>query len=518
MEIQSTSIFTHFVKGFDLYSQPINFSLNGQHKFKTIMGGAFSMIVVVLMIALSIQRINDIQNQNLYTVKQGANYVFKNMPTQEINLSEKKITWAFMISNYEKSQIYNDSFYGSFNIVQHQATQIIDSEITSDQQTEQSHSFNNIQIRNCNYPDDFSFLEEQYFRDYELSQYQCPSSQNSSIQGYENSMQYQSIHIQFLRCTGYNCSTDQDLEKWLENKWIYIYLVSQQFQEDAQENFIQSSFKDGNIFFTSEIKLDQRFFDYERQAYTFNQLLGELGGVYNSLLFIGFILYYQFRETMFFCQILSQGYLVGSQIEMTNHSVKTIDIKRHEIIKRFSASKIVNSGNNSNMQIDLNVKDDLKSQKPKLQRYSFDYIREMLFHRKYFIVSPLDIIKYTACKITGFFEQNRNMCNKYQQLKENYNRYQVGVRQVKSDLDLIQYINLMKEKDRKLLHGLVCGDQFQREKHPSEEIRKKLKTSKLEEMTKVQIFEQTSFPLAGCSSRNLFLYDSQIMDLSKRSS
>ncbi len=66
------------------------------------------------------------------------------------------------------------------------------------------------------------------------------------------------------------------------------------------------------IYFYQLFKLDSEYDIYERSVYTVTGVMKDVGGTYNSLYFIGLLLYSQFQGSMFFASIISKVYQVDA--------------------------------------------------------------------------------------------------------------------------------------------------------------------------------------------------------------
>ncbi len=57
-----------------------------------------------------------------------------------------------------------------------------------------------------------------------------------------------------------------------------------------------------------EITLDQEYDFYERRLYSIADVVQELGGFYTVSYFIGLLIYFQFRDSMFFADMINKLY------------------------------------------------------------------------------------------------------------------------------------------------------------------------------------------------------------------
>lgn len=89
--------------------------------------------------------------------------------------------------------------------------------------------------------------------------------------------------------------------------------MSEYFFQKSSNEYFTADVQEGpgeGIYFSQDFKLDKEYDIYERQVYSLSGVLQDIGGFYNSLFFVGLILYSNFQETLFFSGIISKLYMV----------------------------------------------------------------------------------------------------------------------------------------------------------------------------------------------------------------
>ena len=93
------------------------------------------------------------------------------------------------------------------------------------------------------------------------------------------------------------------------------------------------------IYFYQSFKLDKEYDIYERSVYTFAGLLQDVGGFYNSLFFVGLIIYSRFKGSYYFAYLISQLYFV----EKTNGHAKGYNHKNASLRRGSRKTKLFES-------------------------------------------------------------------------------------------------------------------------------------------------------------------------------
>ena len=76
------------------------------------------------------------------------------------------------------------------------------------------------------------------------------------------------------------------------------------------------------IYFLQSFRLDKEYDVYDRQVYSISGVLQDVGGFYNSLFFLGLLIYSQVQGTLFFTSIISKLYLVEEPLKVDKELVE----------------------------------------------------------------------------------------------------------------------------------------------------------------------------------------------------
>eukprot|EP00347_Sterkiella_histriomuscorum_P017123 403350576 len=304
-------------------------------------------------------------NKNLTTVKKNSLVSVSNSYVEPENISLKGINFAFKLSDYLSTKTYEDQNYGSFQVIQHI--------IKVKQNTTDPNDLRNFQeiivpFSKCQIGKNIDYPNKEEINLYKIEEFYCLDFKNLSIQGNWYSPEFRVVDLQFKRCQGLNCSTDEELQDWLKNKWVQQVFISSYFDISDYENPIKYFFDDSyhplefgrtqynsvyykkdliqlsdsivgyfsqqktdyfyqvskqvfkmsladrspdiSILFMQDIKLDKEYDIYERQVYSLDLWLQDVGGFYNSLFFIGLILFSQFQGTFIQAKLISRLYRI----------------------------------------------------------------------------------------------------------------------------------------------------------------------------------------------------------------
>ena len=74
------------------------------------------------------------------------------------------------------------------------------------------------------------------------------------------------------------------------------------------------------VLYLLQIQLDKHYDIYERQVYTFSMVMQDVGGLFNSLYFVGLLIYSFFRDSLLFSDLVSRLF---SQFDHNNTQRKS---------------------------------------------------------------------------------------------------------------------------------------------------------------------------------------------------
>lgn len=103
-----------FIKNLDIYARPVNMTYRGKDKFYSFFGGLVSALVLLLILAVFLYKLNDVFHFNQTTIKKNTLVTMSNTLTPQENLSAKNITIAFMLSDFFADNEMDDPTYGKF--------------------------------------------------------------------------------------------------------------------------------------------------------------------------------------------------------------------------------------------------------------------------------------------------------------------------------------------------------------------------------------------------------------------
>ncbi|TNV86976.1 hypothetical protein FGO68_gene3969 [Halteria grandinella] len=361
--------FKSLVKDLDIYARPVNMTFRGRDKFYSLFGGIVSIILLILITVVFFFKLNDVINFNRTQIKKNTLVSISNSYTPPQSLSEKNITIAFMLSDFWGENVLDDPRYGKFKLSQFINYITPEGRIFTDQPIPFSkckygvnffyHSYDEIKdygIENYFCPDLQNLTLQgnwhaPVFAGIVLDWQRCSQDMKSAnyYPGCVNDTVFKEwfreATLQEIAISSYFDGNDYQnpIKYFLDDMWVslqygrsviydsyfkknIIQLTDDQFglfSETKQDHFFQRSKAD---YFTSDdekgpglgnylhqaFKLDKEYDIYERKVYTISGVLQDVGGIYNSLFFIGLIIYTysQFQHALFFTGIISKIYMV----------------------------------------------------------------------------------------------------------------------------------------------------------------------------------------------------------------
>ncbi|CDW79042.1 UNKNOWN [Stylonychia lemnae] len=420
------------------------------------------------------------------------------------NLSLKNITIAWMISDFIVSDQYENKSHGEMKLKQWFVKTKINA-TTGVSYKEFSEYF--IPYSKCELNKNFFYNNHVDIELYGLEKFNCPDYNNLTIQGSWFSPEYTAIQLIFQRCEGgfeNNCSSDEDFKMWLSKIFIEQLIINTYFDPDDYENpihyFLEEtyiSFQYGrsvltNLFFKKneirlfddyfgmfpntkvdyhyqkskmeyqtadvnegpgqgilylqEIKIDQEYDIYERHVYSFQNLLQDIGGFFNSLYFCGLIFYSQIRNSIFYTELISRLYQVEPIFvnlktkTFTNFSSRRLqhrDITQSEASSYF-VKELRRFGNKLNMTLIRGLLTNLRN------RWRLKY--------KCCDIFQVSFKGLQNCLVCKEFQSNRSKL--LNELKSQV--FEKGQARVIEELDCINLLSRMRQFD--LLLSLLLDD------------------------------------------------------------
>eukprot|EP00347_Sterkiella_histriomuscorum_P012880 403366865 len=388
----------------DIYAKPIQLTYQGRDTFKTSFGGVVSTLVMMLFLSMAFYKLNDMIHKNLTVVKKNSLVSISNSYVPPEDISEKNINFAFMLSDFYAETIFDNDYYGKFYLQQLE----IYIRQNEDGSTYRQFISNQIPFSKCAVGVNFRYPNEEEVAMYNIGSYFCPEWQNLTLQGNWYSPEYKLINLQFKRCSGQSCASDDEIKTWLKNKWIQQIFISSNFDIKDYERPIQFylddsyqaiefqstafntvyykkdvlklnddlfGFFDGTeeksfyqishskqfvsndqsgpgegVLYYQDIKLDKEYDIYERQVYSVSSLLQDIGGFYNSLFFIGLILFSKFQESIYFSSLISKLYQIDGSL---SRNYKKFGIKKSQEQENKPADLNYSMRSDKNLQLQL---------------------------------------------------------------------------------------------------------------------------------------------------------------------
>ncbi len=95
----------------------------------------------------------------------------------------------------------------------------------------------------------------------------------------------------------------------MQNIWTY----DDRFVESGED-------ETANSFATIYLRMDAEYFEYKRDAYTFLEFLGDVGGLQSALILAGYIIVSFFTQRLYFSSIMKQLYQTKYERQRKNSS------------------------------------------------------------------------------------------------------------------------------------------------------------------------------------------------------
>ncbi|TNV82997.1 hypothetical protein FGO68_gene7187 [Halteria grandinella] len=225
------------------------------------------------------------------------------------------------------------------------------------------------------------------------------------------------------------------------------------------------------IYFGQDFKLDKEYDVYQRQVYSLSGVLQDIGGFYNSLFFVGLLLYSNFQETLFFTSIISKLFMVEQpsqdQTTINRQQGKGENTTFEESMRRqvsvispgkFTARKKVQKGcdfsdlerNQSVTRIHVKkalIKDVQEQDQPQVttlnQRTVQTVLRYLQQNRSFLRFTGLEILYITIKDaLSPILRHFYKSTASDPPTKHNY--YKEGERKVMQELDCVSFLSRMR--------------------------------------------------------------------------
>jgi mRNA-degrading endonuclease RelE of RelBE toxin-antitoxin system len=364
------------VRSFDMYGKDIVLTYKGDDKYRTHIGGFASIMVGVVILVYIVFLF-----QVMFT-KGDTNYsktsLYNDLVNNEEILHPAKDKFDFAFSFTASGVDYlSDPTYFSFEINQVEQTWTTSgaTPTTNRVKTPISYTKWGYEYFNHDKLSDVSRLG--------INDYYWPTNDEYSVAGTFYSKVFNYIEVRLSKCSGGGCKTNAEIETIMkqarfsmaiENTVIDLKDFSEPIQHIIDDGFFwelvpgfrkktdilirknEAEFEDGyvqlgfseqhkffqvvnsNDYFESEsssgdvlsiyFNYDKESDIYNRQIFSFAELLGQVGGFYGSLIAIGSILIFIFSERLFAASILKKIYQIDAwqEKEMLSDKKDSIQI------------------------------------------------------------------------------------------------------------------------------------------------------------------------------------------------
>ena len=430
-------------------------------------------------------------------------------------IGRNNLLFGISFVNGSFSQVLSDESYTTYTVKQVSQQYITD----SNGDTDRVRTKTDMEMKVCE--GDFSQVDQDTVERIGADQIMWPTHKNYTVAGNFYSPRYDYIEIKFYKwdnsTSSVTCQTPDDINTMLSEAQIQVTIQNAYFDIENYDNPVQyflddnyfwdllpnfrkksdlfvreghSEIQDNFIQFFNEkeldyyaivdskeqlvledsdgefmsifIRLDSTAEKYDRQVYSFSDLLAQVGGIYQSFFFIGTLFVGIFSERLFFSSILKKIYQLDKIREDQISYSRSQGINPHtehndqEIVpgdtQTVHLSKVLEDGvcdpieaeqtkrsmlktvtlvDNENKENDVN-----KDRKRRI----FETIRFVIFNRQKFNYNWYDICEYILCCIRCRRNKSIRKIPKYR--KHAY--YNVGEEKLLNELDVISVIKAIR--------------------------------------------------------------------------
>ena len=110
------------MKNIDIYAKPIQLTYQGKEKFSSSCGGALSLTVMVFIMSAFAYSLRDLVLRNQTQIQKNTIVAQSNSYSPPEVISEKNITFAFMLSDFYATKQYDNPYYGDIILRQKSLT------------------------------------------------------------------------------------------------------------------------------------------------------------------------------------------------------------------------------------------------------------------------------------------------------------------------------------------------------------------------------------------------------------
>ena len=348
-----------FIKTFDIYGKNIVLTYNGDDKYRTHIGGVTSLIVGAIILAYVGYLFHIMFNKNdtSFSTTSLLNDVITD--NEILTPAEEGFDFAFTFKSNGIDYLA-DSTYFTFTMKQVKQQWVNTTGSSTTKRTK-----DDVPFSICR--DNFSYDDQSEVQRLGIDNYYWPTIDDYSVAGTFYSPNFHYIEIKLNKCQGTGCKTDAEIEAAMKVTRFSMAIVNTVIDLKNYENSIQNTIDDGlfwdlvpslrkrtDIFIRkNEAEFEDKYFQlgfpqeheffqvvertdsfeaesddgdilslyfrydktsdiYERQIFSFAELLGQAGGFYGALFAGGSLLIFIFSERLFVSSVLKKIYQIDT--------------------------------------------------------------------------------------------------------------------------------------------------------------------------------------------------------------
>ena len=242
-KVAKKSLLKRFVQNLDIYAKPITMTYRGNQKFKTSLGGMISIVLLAAIVGIFVYKIVDMIQRSSTQVKKNTLITASNSYSPPLNLMDKNVTIAFMISDWNGNGAQDEPKYGKFVLNQFSATIELNK---TDGTIYRDYTTQNIKFSKCQLGRNIFYSNEKEIENFQIENYYCPDTNQLIIQGNWNAPVYAAFSLLFYRCSNdstnngfapnVSCANDEDFSAWITQRTIQEIVISQFFNSSDYIN------------------------------------------------------------------------------------------------------------------------------------------------------------------------------------------------------------------------------------------------------------------------------------------
>ncbi|CAI2383865.1 unnamed protein product [Moneuplotes crassus] len=477
----------HAFKGIDIYGKPIVMTYDGADKFKTFMGAVISLLIMSTIFVYFLFGIRDVVSKSETSMSK--NTIFTDLENdKEVHyIGEKGIMFGFSIDDDNGGDLIQQPSYVSYSFKQ--VSQTYTKSSSGDSERERIKT--TIENQFCG-NNSFTDIPIESITRLGIDKFHCPKYKNYTVAGNYYSERFDYIEIKFYKCnpaySSVPCASDIDdvlthskltfsfqntffdltnftdpAQNYLDGQFYWdimpgfrkkndIYIRKNeatlhdqlvQLFNTEERNFYQIQDSrdqielegDDGQFASIYIRFDPYRDQYDRRVFSFGDLMGQVGGIYEVLLLTGMLVVGIFSERLLISSILNKIY----QIDKTRE--KQIVKNKNTMAKTFPLN-MLNTGKNFGKSRKELVRAIEEETPPANKRDIFmNKIKHNMQSRSKFRYGYREIFGYIFC--CAWIRPKRKMRKNALLRKQVY--FKNGSMKLKEELDCISVIKSIRQ-------------------------------------------------------------------------